>query len=85
MRRTTVGAVVATGTVRCARGADCLFAETVGGVLLGGLIAPGADWDMDHADDRRSYLGPSHARCNRVAGARRRWQKGPGPSREWFG
>jgi hypothetical protein len=25
--------------------------------------------DLDHADDRASYLGPSHRRCNR--GARR--------------
>ena len=33
-------------------------------------IVPGMKWDLDHADDRVSYLGPSHARCNRVAGAK---------------
>jgi hypothetical protein len=83
VRRSSVGAVVATGTVRCARGADCEFAETVGGVLIGGLIEPGSDWHLDHRDDRRGYLGASHARCNTVAGARKRWERGPGPSRDW--
>ena len=33
-------------------------------------IAPGTDWDLDHGPDRTSYLGPSHRKCNRVAGAR---------------
>jgi hypothetical protein len=42
--------LVATGTVACAR--------------CGDLIAPSARWHLDHADDRNSYLGPSHAKCN---------------------
>ncbi len=84
VRRSSVGAVVATGTVRCARGSDCLEAELVGGVLRGGFIRAGQLWDLDHTDDRRGYLGPSHARCNRVAGARKRWERGPGPSKDWF-
>ena len=32
-------------------------------------IAPTESWDLDHADDRGSYLGPSHSSCNRRAGA----------------
>jgi hypothetical protein len=34
-------------------------------------IAKGAQFDLDHADDRAGYLGVSHSRCNRQAGARR--------------
>ena len=33
----------------------------------GETIQPGDKWDLDHAPDRQSYLGPSHARCNRSA------------------
>ena len=30
-------------------------------------IVPGEPWDLDHDDvDRRLYLGPSHAACNRA-------------------
>jgi len=46
---------VATGRVGCAR--------------CGDLIAPDEPWDLDHADDRAGYLGPSHARCNRATHA----------------
>ena len=45
--------VVDTGAVTCAR--------------CGQPIAPGESWDLDHADDRSGYLGPSDARCNRAA------------------
>jgi hypothetical protein len=39
----------------------------------GKLIVPdpmqaGDGWDLDHDDERRTYLGPSHASCNRSAG-----------------
>ena len=48
---------VATGTVRCAR--------------CGTLIRPTDRWHLDHTDDRRGYLGPSHEFCNTSAGGRR--------------
>ncbi len=60
------------GMVRCCRGEDCVWAEEVGGVMVGGFIAPGADWDLDHTDDRRGYLGAAHQKCNRRAGALKR-------------
>jgi len=54
---------VASGTVRCARGAQCLFA--VDGVAA--LIAPTEGWDLGHDDlDRSRYTGPEHQRCNRA-------------------
>jgi len=34
-------------------------------------ILPGQQWHLDHTDDRTSYLGPSHRRCNELAAARR--------------
>ena len=37
---------VASGSVRCARGAACRFAEGE----LGGFIRPGQEWDLGHAD-----------------------------------
>jgi hypothetical protein len=43
--------IVAGGMTRCAR--------------CDGLIVPGSSWDLDHRDDRRGYLGPSHSTCNR--------------------
>jgi hypothetical protein len=48
--------VVNAGLARCAR--------------CGEPIAPGAPFDLDHADDRRSYIGVSHRSCNQQAGAR---------------
>jgi hypothetical protein len=36
----------------------------------GGLIEPGEDWDLDHADGRNGYLGASHAGCNRATAGR---------------
>lgn len=48
---------VAAGSVLCAR--------------CGKLIFPGAEWDLDHTDDRSDYLGPSHAACNRATAAHR--------------
>ncbi len=46
---------VATGETSCAR--------------CGWPILPGQLWDLDHASGKSSYLGPSHRRCNRSAGA----------------
>ena len=34
-------------------------------------IQPGTPWHLDHADDRASYLGPAHARCNVSAAGRK--------------
>jgi hypothetical protein len=31
----------------------------------------GTAWHLDHSDDRATYLGVAHARCNRRDGARR--------------
>jgi hypothetical protein len=55
--------VVATRTVRCARGTACLRAELVDGVPVGGLILPGEPWQLGHPDGE-SVGGPEHRRCN---------------------
>jgi hypothetical protein len=62
--------VVAGGTVRCARGAACRYAEVVDGVMVGGLIRAGERWDLGHAD-HDSVGGPEHRYCNQTAPHRR--------------
>ena len=49
--------VVQTGTVPCVR--------------CGELIAAGTDWQLDHREDGRGWLGPAHQSCNARAG----WEK----------
>jgi hypothetical protein len=61
--RAQIAPQVAAGVVNCAR--------------CGKPIRPGEPWDLDHTDDRTSYLGPSHRRCNRQPRPARRH------SREW--
>jgi hypothetical protein len=55
--RQRLAPVVAMGNVECAR--------------CGELIEPGSDWDLDHRDDGKGWLGPSHRSCNRRGG----WEK----------
>jgi hypothetical protein len=55
--RKRLAPVVVTGTVRCARCDE--------------LIASGDKWQLDHRDDGRGWLGPSHQSCNSRAG----WEK----------
>ena len=59
-RRAWVGRV-ATGLVRCARGAACRWADGE----LGGFIAPNALWDLGHPD--RESAGRPIGECNRSA------------------
>jgi hypothetical protein len=54
--RAQVARLVAAGGARCAR--------------CGLPIVPGTPWDLDHAAGKNGYLGPSHRRCNRQAGAK---------------
>jgi hypothetical protein len=46
--------VVARGEIACAR--------------CGQMIGQGEEWQLDHRDDGRGRLGPSHRRCNAKAG-----------------
>ena len=63
--------LVASGTVRCARGAACRRAELVDGVLVGGFIEPTELWHLGHADGE-SVGGPEHVACNTGAPSRLR-------------
>lgn len=62
--------IVATGTVRCARGAACRYAETVDGRLVGGFIRPGEPWHLGHRDEENLTGGPEHRECNTGAPSR---------------
>src|SRR5687768_6568577 len=70
-RRKAFEPIVATGTVRCARGAACEQAELLDGFYVGGFIRPGEGWDLGHPDGE-SVGGPEHAACNRAAPSRLR-------------
>lgn len=63
--------LVATGTVRCARGMWCNYTETINGRTFGGFIHPGESWDLGHADGQ-SAGGPEHSSCNRATAQRER-------------
>ena len=73
-RRKSLEPVVATGLVRCARGAAYERAELVGGYYVGGLIEAGEPWDLGHPDGE-STGGPERASCNRVAPSRLRGER----------
>jgi hypothetical protein len=72
--RARVASQVASATARCTR--------------CGAAIGKHDAWDLDHRDDRRGWLGPAHASCNRSAGAlknRRKPEQEPlGWSRAWY-
>jgi hypothetical protein len=57
-RRARLAADVNAGRMTCAR--------------CGQPIEPGQPWALDHRDDRKGYVGPSHQSCNAAAGAQRR-------------
>lgn len=69
--RRRLAPLVASGMVRCARGAACRRAELVDGELAGGLILPGEKWHLGHPDGE-SVGGPEHVRCNTGAPSRLR-------------
>ena len=70
-RRKSLEPVVASGLVRCARGAACERAELVDGFYAGGFILPGERWHLGHPDGE-STGGPEHVRCNTGAPSRLR-------------
>lgn len=55
--RRAVAADVKAGRATCSR--------------CGRAIVPGTRWHLDHSDDRATYLGPAHKRCNEEAGGRK--------------
>lgn len=55
--RKAVAAEVAAGRAVCAR--------------CGMRLSPSTPWHLDHTDDRRGYLGPSHTTCNLSAAGRK--------------
>ena len=62
--------VVATGRMRCAR--------------CGEQIAPGEEWDLDHADGRDGeYLGPSHKSCHRATSVAETFDDDPAAGIYW--
>lgn len=63
--------LVASGLVRCARGAACRRREFVDGELVGGLILAGEQWHLGHPDGE-SVGGPEHVACNTGAPSRLR-------------
>jgi hypothetical protein len=65
--RKRLAQLVASGLAMCAR--------------CGVPIAAGAEFDLDHTDDRAGYLGPSHVSCNR--GQRKGDDAGRRVSRRW--
>jgi hypothetical protein len=73
-RRRQLEPLVATGQIACSR--------------CGQLIEPGQLWHLDHRDDCRGYLGPSHATCNLRAAANKTNSKRKDPpliwSRVWY-
>ena len=69
--RRRLAPVVASGLVRCARGAACRRRELVDGELVGGLIRAGERWHLGHADGE-SVGGPEHVACNTGAPSRLR-------------
>ena len=73
-RRKSLEPVVASGLVRCARGAACERAELVDGFYVGGFILPGERWHLGHADGE-SVGGPEHVRCNTGAPSRLRGER----------
>lgn len=57
---------VDTGTITCAKAAVGKCLEVHDG--RSPLIAIGTAWDLGHTDDRTTYTGPEHLRCNRSDG-----------------
>jgi len=56
LERKRWAAIIETSGVRCARCRRVITADM--------------PWDLDHAPGKLGYLGPSHRRCNRTAGAK---------------